>query len=157
MARIRAEEARRAAEEIERLAAEPFEELDFDVPFEEDFFREADISWEEEEDVPRPSRVRAVIRDLPVREEPYTYAPFEPEQLERFFDIERYPPTPTRIAEVEPWPTCPACTEDISDLIQFSPAREVSDLIQFSPVREMSDLIQFSPIREPPDLIQFSP
>ncbi|RLU20953.1 hypothetical protein DMN91_007568 [Ooceraea biroi] len=81
------ERARRVEEEFERMIEDPFlEDLRFDVPFEEEFPYEVDISWEEE-DLPYLSR-RASMRNIPVREVPYRYPPFDPEQLERFFDVE---------------------------------------------------------------------
>lgn len=111
MAGIRAREAaRRAEQEFERVAQEPL--LRFDVPFEEEFLREGDISWEEEEE---------------------EYPPFDPEELERFFDVEQYPPSPPRgpppgrehlppdLWELEdPWATCGVCPQpEVSDLIRF--------------------------------------
>lgn len=151
MAGIRAREAaRRAEQEFERIAREPIpEDLPFDVPFEEEFLREGDISWEEEEDVPIVSRIKPTMRDIPRREAPFRYPTFDPEELERFFDVERYPSSPPRgpppgrehlppdLWELEdPWATCGVCPqEDISDLIRF----ESPDLIRF----ESPDLIRF--------------
>ncbi|XP_011700849.1 PREDICTED: uncharacterized protein LOC105457710 [Wasmannia auropunctata] len=135
MAGIRAREAaRRTEREFERIAQEPLpEDLRFDVPFEEEFLREADISWEEEEDMPRVSRIKATMRELPRREVPYEYSPFDPEELERFFDVEQYPQSPLRgpppgrehlppeLWELEdPWATCGVCPrQEASDLIRF--------------------------------------
>ncbi|XP_025989556.1 titin [Solenopsis invicta] len=135
MAGIRArEEARRYEREFERRAQEPLpEDLRFDVPFEEEFLREGDISWEEEEDIPVPTRIKATMRDIPRREAPYEYRPFDPEELERFFDVEQYPPVlprgpppgrehlPPELWEIEdPWATCGICPkQEVSDLIRF--------------------------------------
>ncbi|GAB1859945.1 hypothetical protein CAJAP_00898 [Camponotus japonicus] len=135
MAGIRAREAaRRTEQEFERVAREPLpEDLRFDVPFEEEFLREGDISWEEEEDIPVVSRIKTSMRDIPRREVPYRYSTFDPEELERFFDVERYPPSPPRgpppgrehlppdLWELEdPWATCGVCPQqDVSDLIRF--------------------------------------
>lgn len=130
MAGIRArEEARRVEREFERLAEEVPEDLRFDIPFEEEFLREGDISWAEEEDLPLPSRIKTTMRDIPRREVPYEYPPFDPEELERFFDVEQYIPTPPRepppgrehlppdLWELEdPWAYVP---EEVSDLIRF--------------------------------------
>lgn len=128
------EEARRREQEFERIAREPLpEDLRFDVPFEEEFYREGDISWEEEGDIPRPSRIKASLRDLPRRDEPYEYPPFDPEELERFFDVERYPSSPYRgpppgrehlhpdLWELEdPWAMYGVRPqEDVSDLMRF--------------------------------------
>lgn len=124
MAGIRAREAARQAErELERIAEELPDDLHLDVPFEEEFLREGDITWEEEEDMPR-------IRDIPKRK-PYEYPPFDPEELERFFDVEQYVPTPPRepppgrehlppdLWELEdPW-ACVCPQEEVSDLIRF--------------------------------------
>ncbi|KAL6262942.1 hypothetical protein P5V15_005730 [Pogonomyrmex californicus] len=133
MAGIRAREAARQAErEFERIAEEPLaEELRFDVPFEEEFLREGEISWEEREDIPVPSRIKTTMRDIPRRVAPYEYPPFEPEELERFFDIEQYPPSPLRgpppgrehlppeLWELEdPWAWYRA-EPDVADLIRF--------------------------------------
>lgn len=135
MAGIRAREAaRRTEEEFERLARERLpEDMDLDVPFEEEFLREGDISWEEEEDIPHVSRIKPTMRDIPRREAFYRYPPFDPEELERFFDVERYPPSPPHgpppgrehlppdLWELEdPWATCGVCPrQDVSDLIRF--------------------------------------
>ncbi|XP_070155304.1 uncharacterized protein [Polyergus mexicanus] len=143
MAGIRARgAARRAEQEFERIAKEPLpEDLPFDVPFEEEFLREGDISWEEEEDIPIVSRIKPTMRDVPRREAPFRYPTFDPEELERFFDVERYPTSPPRgpppgrehlppdLWELEdPWATCGVCPQqDISDLIRF----ESPDLIRF--------------------------
>ncbi|EGI65106.1 hypothetical protein G5I_06568 [Acromyrmex echinatior] len=133
MAGIRAREAaRRTKREFERIAQEPLpEDLRFDVPFEEEFLREGDISWEEEEDIPIVSRIKPTMRDIPRREAPYEYPPFDPEELERFFDIEQYPISPLRgpppgrehlppdLWELEdPW-AFGYPQPDISDLIRF--------------------------------------
>lgn len=132
MAGIREREAaRRVEEEFMRLSKQPLpEELRFDVPFEGDIF-EDDIPWEETEEFDLP-RHPTKIMDIPVREEIYDYPTFDPEQLERFFDVERYPPSPDRIPpgrehlhpdlwELEdPWATCERCSrQDVSDLIRF--------------------------------------
>ncbi|XP_018354967.1 PREDICTED: uncharacterized protein LOC108755949 isoform X1 [Trachymyrmex septentrionalis] len=135
MAGIRAREAaRRTKQEFERIAQEPLpEDLRFDVPFEEEFLREGDISWEEEEDMPIVSRIKPTMRDIPRREAPYEYPSFDPEELERFFDVEHYPLSPPRgpppgrehlppdLWELEdPWATCGMCPQpDVSDLIRF--------------------------------------
>lgn len=137
MAGIRAREAaRRTEQEFERIAEEPLpEDLLFDVPFEEEFLREGDISWEEEEDIPVVSRMKTAMRDIPKREVSYRYPTFDPEELERFFDVERYPPSPPRgpppgrehlppdLWELEdPWAMCGEgiCPQpDVSDLIRF--------------------------------------
>ncbi|XP_012223014.1 titin-like [Linepithema humile] len=134
MAGIRGRErTRRAEQEFERIAREPLpEDLRFDVPFKEEFFREGDISWEEEGDLALPSRIKTSMRDIP-RREPYEYPPFEPEELERFFDVEQYPPSPPRgpppgrehlhpdLWELEdPWAMCGVCPHlDESDLIDL--------------------------------------
>jgi len=140
MIALREREEARKLEELERAAA--LEEMDIeddlalyeDVPFaEEEFLREVDISWEEDEDIPRPSRIRAQLREIPVRED-YRYPAFEPEQLERFFDVERYPPSPPRVPPPgrehlhpdlwlldDPWyrpPPCAPCADE-PDLIRF--------------------------------------
>lgn len=134
MAGIRGRErALRTEEEFARIAREPlWEELRLDVPFEEEFYREGDISWEEEGDMPIPSRIKTSMRDIP-RRGPYEYPPFDPEELERFFDVEQYPPSPPRgpppgrehlhpdLWELEdPWAKspCQICPE-VSDLIRF--------------------------------------
>lgn len=135
MAGIRAREAaRRTEREFERIAQEPLpEDLRFDVPFEEEFLHEGDISWEEEEEMPFVSRIKTTMRDIPRREVPYEYPPFDPEELERFFDVEQYPPSPPRgpppgrehlppdLWEIEdPWATCGVCPQqEVSDLIRF--------------------------------------
>lgn len=131
MAGIRERErARRVEQEFERIATEPLpENLRFEVPFEEEFFREGDISWEEEGDL--PSRIKASMRDIP-RREPYEYSAFDPEELERFFDVEQYPPSPPRgpppgrehlhpdLWELEdPWAYAAPPQSDISDLMRF--------------------------------------
>lgn len=123
MAGIRAREAARQAErELERIGEVLPGDLDLDVPFEEEFLREGEISWEEEEDIPR-------LREIP-RRKPYEYASFDPEELERFFQMEPQEPSPLRepppgrehlpqdLWELEdPW-AC-GCPEDVSDLIRF--------------------------------------
>ncbi|EFN82777.1 hypothetical protein EAI_01936 [Harpegnathos saltator] len=132
MAGIREREAaRRAEEEFSKFARQPLpEDLRFDVPFEQEFFQE-DIPWEETEDLsmPRPTR----MMDIPVREEPYDYSTFDPEELEKFFDVEQYPPSPPYgpppgrehlhpdLWELEdPWATCGRCSrQDVSDLMRF--------------------------------------
>ncbi|XP_072760101.1 uncharacterized protein [Anoplolepis gracilipes] len=135
MAGIRAREAaRRTEQEFERRAREPLtEDLLLDVPFEEEFLREGDISWEEEEDIPVVSKIKPTMRDIPRREVSYRYPIFDPEELERFFDVEQYPPSPPRgpppgrehlppdLWELEdPWATCGICPQqDESDLIRF--------------------------------------
>lgn len=131
------EEARRLDEEFERLAKESLaDDLRVDVPFEQEFFHEGDISWEEDEEgmeLPRPSRIKASMLPIPVREEPYQYSAFDPEELERFFDVERYPTSPPRgpppgrehlhpdLWELEdPWASCGRCPQpDVSDLMRF--------------------------------------
>lgn len=131
------EEARRLEEEFARLAREPLEDLRLDVPFEEEFLYEGDLPWEEDDelsvDLSRPSRLKVSAMDVPVREEPYEYPTFDPEQLERFLDVERYPPSPPRgpppgrehlhpdLWELEdPWAACGHCPrQDVSDLIRF--------------------------------------
>ncbi|XP_011871686.1 PREDICTED: uncharacterized protein LOC105564133 [Vollenhovia emeryi] len=139
MAGIRAREAtRRTEREFERIAQEALpSDLRFDVPFEEEFLREGDISWGEEEDMPFVSRMKTPV---PRREVPYEHPPFEPEELERFFDVEQYPPSPPRgpppgrehlppdLWELEdPWATYGIVPPlDESDLIRFE-----SDLIRF--------------------------
>lgn len=138
MAGIREREAaRRREEEFAKAAREPLpEELRFDVPFEEEFLYEGDIPWEEDDEISvdlRPSKLKVSVTDVPVREEPYEYPTFDPERLERFFDVERYPPSPLRgpppgrehlhpdVWELEdPWATCGRCPQpDVSDLIRF--------------------------------------
>lgn len=134
MAGIREREAaRRIEDEFTRIARQPLpEDLRFDAPLEGDLF-EDDLPWEEIEelDLLRPTRR---ISDIPVREEPYEYSTFDPEELERFFDVERYPPSPhlgpppgrehlhPDLWELEdPWAApCGQCTpQDMSDLIRF--------------------------------------
>lgn len=134
MAGIREREAaRRVEEEFTRLARQPLpEDLRFDVPFEEDFLQEEDIPWEETEEFDL-SRHPTKMTDIPVRDESYDYPTFDPEQLERFFDVERYPPSPRirpppgrehlhpDLWELEdPWAACEQCSRpDVSDLIRF--------------------------------------
>lgn len=135
MAGIREREAaRRVEEEFARLAREPLpEDLRFDAPLEEEFFQEDDMPWDEDEDL-HLSKIKTSMADIPMREEPYEYPPFHPEELERFFDVERYPPSPQRVPppgrehlhpdlwELEdPWARCH----------EHCPQRDVSDLIRF--------------------------
>ncbi|KAL0114185.1 hypothetical protein PUN28_011481 [Cardiocondyla obscurior] len=135
MAGIRARETARLQErEFERIAQEPLpEDLQFDIPFEEEFLREGDLSWEEREDLPIPSRIKTTMRDIPRRQMHHEYPPFDPEELERFFDVEQYPQSPQRgpppgrehlppdLWELEdPWAACGVCPkQEISDLIRF--------------------------------------
>nr|XP_034193505.1 uncharacterized protein LOC117610348 isoform X2 [Osmia lignaria] len=91
--------ARRIEDEFERIAAQEqmADDLQLDVPFEEELYQERDISWEEDESgmaIPRPSRVKAYIPSVPTQARPYQYEPFNPENLERFFDLQRHPPCP---------------------------------------------------------------
>ena len=91
--------ARRMEDEFERIAAQEqmADDLQLDVPFEEELYQERDISWEEDESgmaIPRPSRVKAYIPSVPRQARPYEYEPFDPENLERFFDLQRHPPCP---------------------------------------------------------------
>lgn len=134
MAGLRAREAaRRYEQEFEEAAREPLlEGLRFDVPYEEEFLREGDISWEEETGMPVPTRIKATMRDIPRREEFYRYPSFDPEELERFFDVEQYPQSPRRgpppgreqlppeLWELEdPWEWGIGPPEDEADLIRF--------------------------------------
>lgn len=138
------EAAKRMEEEFERIAAAEHmsDELDLDIPFEEEIYQERDISWEEDESgmaMPRPSRIKAQISPIPRQQRPYQYEPFEPEQLEKFFDVQTYPPCPQcgpppgrehlhpDLWELEdPWYKRPP-EPDMPDLIEF----EESDLIRF--------------------------
>ncbi|XP_024222783.1 uncharacterized protein LOC100744992 [Bombus impatiens] len=138
------EAAKRMEEEFERMAAAEHmsDELDLDIPFEEEIYQERDISWEEDEGgmaMPRPSRIKAQISPIPKQQRPYQYEPFEPEQLEKFFDVQTYPPCPQcgpppgrehlhpDLWELEdPWYKRPP-EPDMPDLIEF----EESDLIRF--------------------------
>jgi hypothetical protein len=136
MAALRDREEARKLEELEKAAEEVEDDLALyeDVPFaEEEFLREVDVSWEEEEDLPRPSKIRAALREIPLRED-YRYTPFDPEELERFFDVEQFPPTPPRVPPPgrehlhpdlwlldDPWykpAPCPGCADE-PDLIRF--------------------------------------
>lgn len=138
------EAAKRMEEEFERIAAAEHmsDELDLDIPFEEEIYQERDISWEEDESgmaMPRPSKIKAQISPIPRQQRPYQYEPFEPEQLEKFFDVQTYPPCPQcgpppgrehlhpDLWELEdPWYKRPP-EPDMPDLIEF----EESDLIRF--------------------------
>ncbi|XP_054011523.1 uncharacterized protein LOC128894082 [Hylaeus anthracinus] len=94
------EAARRMEEEFERIAASEYmpDELQLDVPFEEELYQDKDISWEEDEEIgvpmPRPSRVKAYTAPVPQQQKSFQFKSFDPEELERFFDLERFPPCP---------------------------------------------------------------
>lgn len=136
------EAAKRIEEEFERLerlqaAAEQPEEVPVDVPVP----LEEDIAWEEREGI----RIKAHIPPVPKLPEPYQYEPFDPEQLERFFDIQTYPPCepcgpppgrehlPPDLWELEdPWYKPPP--EDEPDLMEFS------DLIKFWVIKNFTFL-----------------
>lgn len=132
MAGFRAREAARRAEQEFQKLIEIEEEQQGELPenllldIEEELLPLSEIPWEEEETMIRP-------RDVSRREAPYEYSPFEPEELERFFDVERYPvrpisplrgPPPGReLLPPELWeledPWIWGAQPDISDLIRF--------------------------------------
>lgn len=137
------EAARRMEEEFEKIATSERlpDELDLEVPFEEQLYQERDISWEEDESLamPEPSRIKAQISPVS-KQVPYQFEPFDPEELEKFFDVQTYPPCPQcsgpppgrehlhpDLWELEdPWYKPPP-EPDMPDLIEF----EESDLIRF--------------------------
>lgn len=129
------EATRRMDEEFGRAAAEQLSEhLQLDVPFEEELFLDQDISWEEDEAgvaMPRPSRRRAHFPPIPQQQQPYQYEPFEPDELERFFDLQRCPVCEHHGAPLgreqlhpdlweleDPW-YIPPPQSDMADLMQF--------------------------------------
>ncbi|KAK2585862.1 hypothetical protein KPH14_010456 [Odynerus spinipes] len=130
------EAAKRLDQEFQRLAQQETG-LRLDVPFEEELYQDHEISWEEDEEIgmtPIPSRVKATMEPIPERAAPYRYSPFDPEELERFFDVENYPPVPPTpptgpppgrehlhrdLWELDdPW-YMPPPEPDVPDLIQF--------------------------------------
>ncbi|XP_076630070.1 uncharacterized protein LOC143346149 [Colletes latitarsis] len=94
------EAARRLEEEFERIAASEYmpDDLQLNVPFEDQLYQDKDTSWEEDEDIgtamPHPSRPRAHKSPDPMEQKSYPYKSFDIEELERFFDLQRYPPCP---------------------------------------------------------------
>lgn len=138
------EAARRMKEEFEKIAASErlADELDLETPFEEQLYQERDISWEEDESglaMPLPSRIKAKTSPVPKRQIPYEFEPFDPEELEKFFDIETYPPCP----ECGPPPSKEHLHPDLWELedpwYKPPPEPDMPDLIEF----EESDLIRF--------------
>lgn len=87
---------KRMEDAFERAQREQIEDFDLEVPFEQDI-QEGDISWEEDEQgtlFACPSRIKASMR-IPRRSS--NAAPVQGgniEDLERFFDLENYPPEP---------------------------------------------------------------
>lgn len=85
-------------DEFQRIGAmDDTGDLRLDIPFEEEIYQDRDISWEEDEEgmaMPVPSRVKAYTEPVPKQQRPYDYQSFDPEDLERFFDIDRFPPCP---------------------------------------------------------------
>ncbi|XP_033324869.2 uncharacterized protein LOC117219665 [Megalopta genalis] len=131
---------RKLEEEFERIAEEVSDDLHLNVPFEEELYVDKDISWEEDEKlgtaIPVQSRVKAHASPIPQQQQTYKHKTFDPEELERFFDVERYPPCPVcgpppgramlppDLWELEdPWYK-PMPEPDVPDLIEF-------DLIDF--------------------------
>nr|XP_012141073.1 PREDICTED: uncharacterized protein LOC100882648 [Megachile rotundata] len=138
------EAARRIEEEFERIAAKEqmSDDLQLDVPVEEEIFQDRDISWEEDEAgmaMPRPSRVKAYVSPIPKQQKAYEYDPFDPEQLEQFFDVQRFPPCP----QCGPPPGREQLHPDLWELddpwFRPPPEPEGPDLMEF----EESDLIKF--------------
>ncbi|XP_076650273.1 uncharacterized protein LOC143357638 [Halictus rubicundus] len=125
---------RKLEEEFERIAAEVSDDLHLTVPFEEEFYLDKDISWEEDPELgtamPVQSRVKAHASPIPQQQQTYKHRSFDPEELERFFDVERYPPcpvcTPTPTKDLhpdlwdleDPWYK-PMPQPDVPDLIEF--------------------------------------
>lgn len=137
LARIKErEEAMRLQQELGRiLQEEPLDDLELETPPEEGLVHGVDTFLEDDDDahieLACPSRFKASMPRIPKYEEPYSHKPFDPEELERFFDVERFPPRPVYgpppgredlhpdLWELEdPWyrPPCPA---DVPDLIEF--------------------------------------
>ncbi|XP_017799315.1 PREDICTED: uncharacterized protein LOC108580155 [Habropoda laboriosa] len=146
------EAARRMEEEFERIAFadDSPEGLQLDIPFEEEMYQDRDISWEEDESgiaMPHPSKIKAYIPPIPKQQQPYQHVSFDPEELEKFFDVKRYPPCP----RCGPPPGRENLNPDLWDFEDIwykpPPQPEGPDLIEF----EQDDLIQF----EEDDLIQF--
>ncbi|XP_017752781.1 PREDICTED: uncharacterized protein LOC108545595 [Eufriesea mexicana] len=130
------EAARRMEEDFRRIAAAEHmsDDLHLDIPFEEEIFQERDISWEEDESgmaMPLPSRIKAHLPPIPKQEKPYQYEPFDPAQLEKFFDIQTHPPCP----QCRPPPGREDLHPDLWELDDpwFKPPPEPDepDLIQF--------------------------
>lgn len=137
------EAARRMEEEFQRIGAtEQLDGLNIDIPFEEELYLDRDISWEEDESgmcMPRPSRVKAFTEEIPIAPRPYQHKPFDPEELERFFDLQRYPPSPS-CAPCGPPPGRETLHQDLWELEDPwyipPPQPDEPDLIEF-------DLIDF--------------
>ncbi|XP_078052958.1 uncharacterized protein LOC144478685 [Augochlora pura] len=130
---------RKLEEEFERIVEEVSDDLHLNVPFEEEFYEDKDISWEEDEKlgtIPVQSRVKAHASPVPQQEQSYKHKAFDPEELERFFDVERYPPCPV----CGPPPGRAALHPDLWELedpwFKLPPEPDVPDLIEF-------DLIDF--------------
>ncbi|XP_076240979.1 uncharacterized protein LOC143183340 [Calliopsis andreniformis] len=136
------EAMKRMEEEFQRVAAaEHLDDLQLDIPFEEEFYQDKDISWVEDEETgtmfPRPSRVKAYTEDIPATERPFEFEPFDPQILERFFDLKRYPPCP-QCSPGGPPPGKETLHPDLWDLDDpwYQPPPEGPDLMEF-------DLIDF--------------
>lgn len=130
------EAARRMEREFEKMGKlPPVDDLQLDVPFEQQLYQDEDISWEEDEEtgmvLARPSKVKATMPRIPKRQEEYQYEPFEPEQLERFFDVQRYPPTP--VCRPPPGREClhPDLWELDDPWYRPPPEPDMPDLIEF--------------------------
>ncbi|XP_076229238.1 uncharacterized protein LOC116431412 [Nomia melanderi] len=89
---------KRLQEQFDRIAGEVLDDLHLDVPFEEELYVDRDISWEEDEElgtaIPVQSKVKSHAVPVPQQQQSYRHGTFDPEELERFFDVERYPPCP---------------------------------------------------------------
>ncbi|KZC05949.1 hypothetical protein WN55_06124 [Dufourea novaeangliae] len=92
------EAEKRLDEEFERVAAGVADELQMDVPFHEELYVDKDISWAEDDEtgtaMPVPSRVKAYASPIPQQAQAYKHKSFDPDELEKFFDVQRYPPCP---------------------------------------------------------------
>lgn len=92
------EAERRIEEEFARMARQQAEDLRLDVPLAQDIM-EGDISFEEDEEgniMPCPSRIKASMPPIPKRAEGCPYRPISVDELERFFNVDKYPPSPER-------------------------------------------------------------
>ncbi|XP_076300973.1 uncharacterized protein LOC143219069 [Lasioglossum baleicum] len=131
---------RRLEEEFERIAEEVSDDLHLGVPYEEEFYVDKDISWEEDEELgtamPVQSRVKAYASPIPQQQQAYKHKSFDPEELERFFDLENYPPCPVCQLPPDKGSLHPDLWELDDPWYQPMPQPPMGDLMEF-------DLIDF--------------